>query len=138
MKIKWLLILALILGILVVAYLQQAEIITLKWQPLVMLLGAIAGPFRLLASIIGNAEEKTRKKFAAMREEETAQRESVNQQLQQVDDQIARRQQQLHQLQQEIAALNEDLQTSEAAAVQPSVAERQARFQGRFRASSQG
>ncbi|MCH7756312.1 hypothetical protein IH970_14480, partial [candidate division KSB1 bacterium] len=59
----------LVIAIAGVVYLVQAGIIT--WQPLTMIIAAVAAPFKFIMSLFGS-EEKIRAKFAAERAEEQA------------------------------------------------------------------
>ena len=59
----------LVIAIAGVVYLVQAGIIT--WQPLTMIIAAVAAPFKFIMSLFGS-EEKIRAKFAGERTEERA------------------------------------------------------------------
>ncbi len=61
----------LVVAIAGVVYLVQTGVIT--WQPLTMLIAAVAAPFKFIMSLFGS-EEKIRKKYAEEREAELAHR----------------------------------------------------------------
>lgn len=65
---KWLIALLIVLAIGAIIYLDQNNII--GWQPLSMIIAAIAGPFKLLLGFFGDKEAEIREKHAAIRQRE--------------------------------------------------------------------
>lgn len=83
-----------------VVYLVQAGIIT--WQPLTMIIAAVAAPFKFIMGLFGS-EEKIRAKYASQREEEHAHQREF-------DDRIRRREERVAALRKEVEDIDAELQ----------------------------
>ncbi|TDJ03754.1 MAG: hypothetical protein E2O76_00590 [Caldithrix sp.] len=92
--------LCLVITIVGVIYLVQAGIIT--WQPLTMIIAAVAAPFKFIMSFFGN-EEKIRAKFADERAEERAQQTDF-------DTRIKQREERVGALRKEVEDIDAELQ----------------------------
>ncbi len=75
----------LVIAIAGVTYLVQAGIIT--WQPLTMIIAAVAAPFKFIMSLFGS-EEKIRKKYAEESEAELAHRREFENRIKERDGRI--------------------------------------------------
>ena len=65
---KWVIAILIILAIVAVVALNESGIIS--WQPLSMLIAAIAAPFRFVMSIFGDKESEIRERHAKIRQTE--------------------------------------------------------------------
>jgi uncharacterized protein YlxW (UPF0749 family) len=98
---KWLLILLVGLAIIAVVYLDTKGII--RWQPLSILVAALAAPFRFLWGLFGNAEARIRKQHAEVREREAAYQEDL-------ETRIQTREQRINELNREVEMLDAKLE----------------------------
>lgn len=76
----------LVIAIVGVIYLVQAGIIT--WQPLTMIIAAVAAPFKFIMSLFGS-EEKIRAKFAGERAEERAHQADFDTRIKEREERVA-------------------------------------------------
>ena len=95
----WLVLLAAVGGL---VYLVQAGII--KWQPLTILVAALAAPLKFIAGLFGDSEEEIRKRHAAAREEEARFQEEL-------ESRIAARERRITALRKEIEAIDVQLES---------------------------
>jgi len=84
---KWLVGAVIVFGLIIIIYLDKNEII--RWQPLSIIIAAIAAPFRLIMAILGNNAEEVRKRHEAIRQRETEYQTDIDRQVQDREQKIS-------------------------------------------------
>ncbi len=112
----------LIVAIAGVFYLVKTWVIT--WQPLTMLIAAVAAPFKFIMSLFGS-EEKIRDKFAAERAEEHAHQREFDEKIQQREERAAALRQEVDELDKKLAALKAERGSVSAEVKEMSTEEKQ-------------
>lgn len=112
----------LVVAIAGVVYLVQAGIIT--WQPLTMIIAAVAAPFKFIISLFGS-EENIRAKFASERTEERAHQADFDEKIQQREERAAALRKEVDELDEKLAALKAERETVSAGVKNMSTEEKQ-------------
>jgi len=112
----------LVVAIAWVVYLVQAGIIT--WQPLTMIIAAVAAPFKFIMSLFGS-EEKIRAKFASERAEEHTHQREFDEKIQQREERAAALRKEVDELDNKLAALKAERETVSAEVKNMSTEEKQ-------------
>jgi len=94
---KWLIGIVIIVVISIIIYLDKNKIIS--WQPLSIIIAAIAAPFRLLMSIFGDKVQQIKDEHQKIRQTEAAYQQDI-------ESQIQEREQRITNLKQEIDLLD--------------------------------
>ena len=97
----------LVIAIVGVIYLVQAGIIT--WQPLTMIIAAVAAPFKFIMSLFGS-EEKIRAKFAGERAEERAHQADFDTRIKQREERVGALRKEVEDIDAELQRLREKRQ----------------------------
>jgi hypothetical protein len=120
---KWLLALGIII-LLVGAYLLNSSGI-IRWQPLTMIIAAIAGPVKLFTSILGLNADKIRKEHEETRGQEHEYQAGIEGRVQTSTENIGRINQQIEVIDQEIDALRRKRELVERQVAEMSTREKQ-------------
>ncbi len=112
----------LVIAIAGVVYLVQAGIIT--WQPLTMIIAAVAAPFKFIISLFGK-EENIRAKFQSERAEERAHQTDFDEKIQQREERAAALRKEVDELDEKLAALKAERETVSAEVKNMSTEEKQ-------------
>ena len=112
----------LVVAIAGVVYLVQTGVIT--WQPLTMIVAALAAPFKFIMGLFGS-EEKIRAKFAAERAEEQAHQRGFDEKIQQREERAAALRQEVDELDKKLAALKAERGSVSAEVKEMSTEEKQ-------------
>ncbi len=112
----------LVVAIAGVVYLVQTGVIT--WQPLTMLIAAVAAPFKFIMSLFGS-EEKIRAKFAAERAEEHTHQREFDEKIQQREERAAALRKEVDELDNKLAELKAERETVSAEVENMSTEEKQ-------------
>ena len=120
---KWLLALGLILLLVGAYFLHTSGII--RWQPLAMILAAIAGPVKLFTSILGLNAEKIRKEHEKTRAKEHDYQTGIEGRVQTSTENIGRINQEIEVINQEIDALRRKRELVERQVAEMSIEEKQ-------------
>ncbi|MCH8956778.1 hypothetical protein IIA28_15875 [candidate division KSB1 bacterium] len=112
----------LIVAIAGVFYLVKTGVIT--WQPLTMIIAAVAAPFKFIMSLFGS-EEKIRAEFAAERAEEHAHQREFDEKIQQREERAAALRQEVDELDIKLAALKAERGSVSAEVKEMSTEEKQ-------------
>jgi len=78
---KWIIIFLLVLGLVAIVFLVEKDII--RWQPLTIIVAAIAAPFKFILGLFTNQEEEIRKKHRIIRETEFTFQENLEKRIRQ-------------------------------------------------------
>ena len=116
----------LIIAIAGVFYLVQTGVIT--WQPLTMIVAALAAPFKFIMSLFGS-EEKIRAKFEGERKEERAHQREFDEKIQQREERAAALRKEVDELDNKLAALKAERETVSAEVKKMSTEEKQKKGQ---------
>lgn len=109
MKSKWFLIaIIIIVVLLLVGFLYSQGIIKVRWQWLAVILGVLAAPFQLVASILGN-----NKKISKILEQRGTRIKNEQIHRQQYDAQLKEKDEKIKQLQNEVIKMQDQLETLE-------------------------
>jgi len=100
---KWLIGIAIVAAIIVIIYLDQSGVI--KWQPLSMIVAAIAGPFKLLLGMTSNTEKKIHEKHDAIRQKEAGYQSQLEGRIQDTQTRVEIFKQQIQTIDQELELL---------------------------------
>ncbi len=84
-------------------YLDESGLIT--WQPLAMIVAALAAPFRLVWNMINNSEEKIRKKHQQLRQRERAYQDDLESKIGMREKKIVKLDKQLERLEEQLEEL---------------------------------
>ena len=112
----------LIVAIAGVFYLVKTGVIT--WQPLTMIVAALAAPFKFIMSLFGS-EEKIRAEFAAERAEEHAHQREFDEKIQQREERAAALRQEVDELDKKLTALKAERGSVSAEVKEMSTEEKQ-------------
>ncbi len=112
----------LIVAIAGVFYLVKTGVIT--WQPLTMIVAALAAPFKFIMSLFGS-EEKIRAKFEKERKEERAHQREFDEKIQQREERAAALRQEVDELDKKLAALKAERESVSAEVKEMSTEEKQ-------------
>ena len=112
----------LVIGIAGVVYLVQTGVI--NWQPLTMIVAAIAAPFKFIMSLFGS-EEKIRAKFAGERAEEQTHQAEFDKKIEQREQRAATLRKEVDELDKKLAALKAERETASADVQSMSTEEKQ-------------
>ncbi len=84
-------------------YLDESGLIT--WQPLAMIVAALAAPFRLVWNLINDSEEKIREKHERLRQREKQYQDTLEDKIDQREKKIGELDRQLEDLQRQLEKL---------------------------------
>ena len=100
---KWLIGIAIIVVIGIIIYLDKNKIIS--WQPVSIIIAAIAAPFRLLMSIFGDKVQQIKDEHEKIRRTEVAYQQDLESQIQEGESKIANLKQEIDLLDTKIGLL---------------------------------